>query len=547
MRKLRIPALLLVLAVLLSTAVSAATVTATTEMIGGSVAQVVYVTPSATTQIRALIANEQLGTTATAEAVIAGADLPVVAAINGNFYNCWYDRNEPLSVAENNYPRIYGAVVTDGKMINSGATVALGIAEDGTMKICRATYKGTVTFVRGKNRASIVVWGVNAVHNDPQACYVLTDELGLGVDIPESSEIVIIRNGAVESIQAGCNNFRVPAGAVVMVLNSGCYAKGTAKVGLPAEYGFCVTEGDADMANMKNVIGGTGMIVEHGQSAVDNNPTVTAEDQEPDSVSVRSFAAITADGRLMLATVTSSYRAIAQSLIQMGVQDAMTLDGGASSMLYANGKMLYPAGREMASVLAVLDTASASAPAASGAGAASSWAAEDVAQAASLGILPQSLQGAYQSAITRGEFCRLLGGYLSVRSGKTLAAFCEEKGFDVTAVSFSDTAVKQICCIAAAGLVTGYPDGTFRPDAAIARQDAAIMLRRLAELVGASASGAGQTFTDDAQISDYAKAGVAFVTGLGLMNGHADGSFAPRAQITREQAVITVMNAWRKL
>ena len=26
-----------------------------------------------------------------------------------------------------------------------------------------------------------------------------------------------------------------------------------------------------------------------------------------------------------------------------------------------------------------------------------------------------------------------------------------------------------------------------------------------------------------------------------------NGSFAPRTQITREQAVITVMNAWRKL
>ena len=71
------------------------------------------------------------------------------------------------------------------------------------------------------------------------------------------------------------------------------------------------------------------MIVEHGVSAVDNNPNVTADDQDPDTVSVRSFAAITADGRLMLATVTSSYRAIAQSLVQMGVQDAMTLDGAA--------------------------------------------------------------------------------------------------------------------------------------------------------------------------------------------------------------------------
>lgn len=542
MKKLRILVLLMLLCVVLTSAVSATSATVTTEMIGGNAAHVVYITPSAGTQICALIANDQLGTTATADSVVAGSSLPVVAAINGNFYNCYYDREKPLSVAENNYPRIYGAVITDGKMINSGATVALGIAEDGTMCICRATFKGTVTYLRGQKRKTVVAWGVNAVHNDTQACYILTDELGLGVDIPESSEIVIIRNGVVEAVQSGCDNFHVPSGAVVMVTNSASHERGLASVGTPAEYSFCVTDGNTEMQNMKNVIGGTGMIVEHGQIAVDNNPTVTAEDQQPDIVSVRSFAAITSDGRLMLATVKGSYRAIAQSLIQMGIQDAMTLDGGASSMLYANGKMIYPAGREMASVLAVLDGSSASTP-----DAASTWAAEDVAEATQLGILPQSLQGAYQTAITRGEFCQLIGGYLSASSGQTLAAYCEQKGFDANSVSFSDTSDPQIRCIAAAGIVTGYPDGTFRPDAAIARQDAAIILRRLAELVGKTTSGTGRSFSDDAQISSYAKKGVAFVTALGLMNGHANGSFAPLAQITREQAVITVMNAWRKL
>lgn len=324
-------ALLLALVLLLSTAAFAAAITTTTETIGGAAAQVVYVTPSANTEIRAIIANGQLGTTAEAEAVIAREGKKIVAAINGNFYNCWYDRNKPLSVMENNYPRIYGAIVTDGKMLNSGASVALGIASDGSMKIARATIKGTLTL----GRTRIVAWCVNTSNSDPQACYILTDELALGVDIPESSEIVIVRDGTVEDVQSGCANFRTPSGAVAMVLNSGCYVRGMARVGMRAEYGFCVTDGDSDMENMKNIIGGTGMIVEHGVSAVDNNPNVTADDQDPDTVSVRSFAAITADGRLMLATVTSSYRAIAQSLVQMGVQDAMTLDGGASSMLYA--------------------------------------------------------------------------------------------------------------------------------------------------------------------------------------------------------------------
>ena len=545
MKLIRKTALALALVLLLTAAASAATVTAATETIGGAAAQVVYITPSATTEIRALIANGALGTTAPAETIIAAADKPVVAAINGNFYNCWYDRSKPLSVTENNYPRLYGAVVTDGKMINSGATVALGIAADGSMKICRATLKGTVTL----GRRLITAWGVNAVHSDPQACYVLTEELGVGADIPASSEILIIRDGAVEAVQPGCADFRVPRGAVALVLNSGCYIYGTAKTGTKAVYSFTVTDGDSDIASMKNVIGGTGMIVEHGVSAVDNNPTVTAADQDPDSVSVRSFAAITADGRLMLATVTSSYRAIAQSLIQMGVQDAMTLDGGASSMLYANGKTLYPAGREMASILAVLDTeASAASPVSPAAGAQPShWAKADVEQAAQLAILPASLQSAYQSPITRGEFCRLLAGYLAARNNTDIDSYCSANGYDAAAVSFSDTSDADVRAIAATGVVTGYPDGTFRPNAAISRQDAAIMLKRLAALTGNTASGDGRTFTDDAQISDYARDGVAFVTAAGLMNGHANGSFAPRAQITREQAVITVMNAWRNL
>ena len=293
-------ALLLALVLLLSTAAFAATVTTAAETIGGAAAQVVYVTPSANTEIRAIIANGQLGTTAEAEAVIAREGKKIVAAINGNFYNCWYDRNKPLSVMENNYPRIYGAIVTDGKMLNSGASVALGIASDGSMKIARATIKGTLTL----GRTRIVAWCVNTSNSDPQACYILTDELALGVDIPESSEIVIVRDGTVEDVQSGCANFRTPSGAVAMVLNSGCYVRGMARVGMRAEYGFCVTDGDSDMENMKNIIGGTGMIVEHGVSAVDNNPNVTADDQDPDTVSVRSFAAITADGRLMLAGTT---------------------------------------------------------------------------------------------------------------------------------------------------------------------------------------------------------------------------------------------------
>lgn len=84
MEMIRKAALLLALVLLLGTAALAAGVTTTTETIGGAAAQVVYVTGE-NTEIRAVIANGQLGTTAKAEAVIAGEGKRLVAAVNGSF------------------------------------------------------------------------------------------------------------------------------------------------------------------------------------------------------------------------------------------------------------------------------------------------------------------------------------------------------------------------------------------------------------------------------------------------------------------------------
>ena len=85
MEMIRKASLLLALVLLLGTAALAAGVTTTTETIGGAAAQGVDVTPGENTEIRAVIANGQLGTTAKAEAVIAGEGKRLVTAVNGSF------------------------------------------------------------------------------------------------------------------------------------------------------------------------------------------------------------------------------------------------------------------------------------------------------------------------------------------------------------------------------------------------------------------------------------------------------------------------------
>jgi hypothetical protein len=65
--------------------------------------------------------------------------------------------------------------------------------------------------------------------------------------------------------------------------------------------------------------------------------------------------------------------------------------------------------------------------------------------------------------------------------------------------------------------VAGYSDGSFRPNDNIKRQDAAIMLRRLAEQTGVVQGGQPMSFTDYGQISSYARESVDFVSALGIM------------------------------
>ena len=242
----------------------------------------------------------------------------------------------------------------------------------------------------------------------------------------------------------------------------------------------------------------------------------------------------------MFGTVYSTFRKIADYLVDIGVSDAILLDGGGSSMLYANGKYQNSPGRKLASIVAVID------PTVPPFDEPSDWAMSDVEAAADLGILPEALNCNYQTAITREEFCSLIAGYIEAKTGETLDQFCEEYE-GAASISFSDTTDATTLNIAALGIVNGYPDGAFRPGDRIIRQDAAIMLSRLAKTMGADTSGPAKAYTDRAQISPYAVPGVDFVSGLGIMKGNADGSFSPHADITREQAVITLMNTWRSI
>ncbi|MBQ3378745.1 MAG: S-layer homology domain-containing protein [Clostridia bacterium] len=86
-----------------------------------------------------------------------------------------------------------------------------------------------------------------------------------------------------------------------------------------------------------------------------------------------------------------------------------------------------------------------------------------------------------------------------------------------------------------AGVVTGYAGGTFRPDAYITREDFCVMLYRLSGEEGVDDSFV-MSFSDSAEISQYAYDAVKWAVSRRIINGTDKGEFKPKSYITRAQA-----------
>lgn len=96
----------------------------------------------------------------------------------------------------------------------------------------------------------------------------------------------------------------------------------------------------------------------------------------------------------------------------------------------------------------------------------------------------------------------------------------------------------------AAGVISGYEDGTVRPNATISRQEATAMIARVLALDTENVPEAD--FTDSDAVADWAKDAVNAMAAKGYVNG-SDGQFRPTAGMTRAEVVTILNNIFDKL
>lgn len=95
----------------------------------------------------------------------------------------------------------------------------------------------------------------------------------------------------------------------------------------------------------------------------------------------------------------------------------------------------------------------------------------------------------------------------------------------------------------AAGYIQGYADGSFGPNRPVSRQELAVMLGKLLDVEAADYVA---EFSDTVSSPDWSKPSIAMATVNGLMGGYPDGTFKPAASLTRAEAVVILDRALTK-
>ncbi|WP_281888565.1 S-layer homology domain-containing protein [Paenibacillus sp. YYML68] len=166
---------------------------------------------------------------------------------------------------------------------------------------------------------------------------------------------------------------------------------------------------------------------------------------------------------------------------------------------------------------------------------ASHWSKADVEWLASKLIVQGMSESSFQpdADITRAEFAALLVRALALpaaSSGKTFT--------DVASGEWYSSVVNTA---SQAGLIEGFEDGSFQPQAKITREQMAVMIARALKHAGKQADSTSSTmerFSDQSKVSVWAKTAMSQTLNAQIMNGMTDTALEPSLNATRAQATV---------
>ena len=157
------------------------------------------------------------------------------------------------------------------------------------------------------------------------------------------------------------------------------------------------------------------------------------------------------------------------------------------------------------------------------------WAAEAVYALSDKGIINGVGNGAFApfATVTRAQFAKMLAETFAIE-GSAKNSF--------TDVNADEWYAPYVGAASEAGIINGYPDGTFGVNNEITRQDAAVMIARALMYKNINCKKAALSYSDNDAIASYATEAVEIMLASGIMSGRENNSFAPYGNMTRAEA-----------
>ncbi len=157
------------------------------------------------------------------------------------------------------------------------------------------------------------------------------------------------------------------------------------------------------------------------------------------------------------------------------------------------------------------------------------WAESQINKWAENGLASGYSDGTFKpnNRVTRAEFVALTNSAFGINTEGYAADFSD--------VAVGQWYYNDIAAASTSGYIGGYPDGTFKPKQSISRQEAASIIVRLLGLEPTLLE--MEKFKDAVQIPQWSRGNIGAIVKAGLMGGYPDGTFQPGKSLTRAEAV----------
>lgn len=297
----------------------------------------------------------------------SGADLGdmaqaagVKAAINANYLDAYLPGGQEKPADALREP--WDLIVTGGKPVHLGAypRAAIGFWADGSVKIGRV-HKGGADLAIGGLEGKWewpYKWPVYAINHalvgSPHWSIIFTPERGPAPRFNQGGDTVVVEDGKVARIVPGIPA-SIPSNGFLINMQMATAAGqkdvlGRFKPGMTVDYKLDAPGWDG----VQELVQAGPLLVAGGAPDIDLDLENFIEEKIRELAMGRSFAGMSHDGILTIGVTTGvTVHDLAAILIDLGLRDATSLDGGGSSALWYDGRYLAGPGRKLANGLGI--------------------------------------------------------------------------------------------------------------------------------------------------------------------------------------------------